>query len=610
MRQVRSFGSEGMCMKRTSGAMLTALMLASQAVAQDISFDAGDADETLRAILRDASLTIAQNDDGTPAAQDYVAAARADYRRLLTALYAAGYYSGVISITINGQEAAQIAPLDAPDAVTSIRINVTPGPLFNFGETRISPVPEGTELSEGFRSGQPAKADVIRQSVTTALSSWRDVGYAKAEPGVQQIVARHPRQELDVTVAIDTGPRLTFGRLTVTGNQDVRTARILAIAGLPTGEVFSPDALTAAERRLRDTGAFDSVSLVEAEAIGANDTLPITAQIAEAKPRRFGFGAEVSSIEGLTLSSFWLHRNYFGGAERLRVEGEIAGISGQTGGIDYSLGASLGIPAIYGPETDFLLSATISRKDEPDFLLDQAAVEATLSRLIRDDLEVSGGVGFLTAREETTAGIREYTLLTAPFGATLDRRDAPTDAKNGYFVDLTATPFLSIDGADNGARAFADTRGYYSFGDNDRFTLAARSQIGAVFGPSLEDAPADFLFFSGGGGTVRGQSYNSLGIDTLINGETVRRGGLSFAGAQLEARVGVTDSIGVVGFYDVGFVGDDSNPFGEGDWHAGAGLGIRYNTGIGPIRFDIATPVSGDNAGERVEIYIGIGQSF
>ena len=131
-----------------------------------------------------------------------------------------------------------------------------------------------------------------------------------------------------------------------------------------------------------------------------------------------------------------------------------------------------------------------------------------------------------------------------------------------------------------------------------------------MLGANALDAPADFLFFSGGGGSVRGQPYNDLGIDTALIGATVRRGGLSFVGAQLETRYGVTDSIGVVGFYDIGFIGKTSDPFGEGDWHAGAGLGIRYNTGIGPIRLDIATPTTGDRAGERVEVYIGIGQSF
>lgn len=597
---------------RFSFATATGLLglFALPAVAQDITFDAGDASDTLRGELRSASLVLALKGEETTQAQDLVAAARADYRRILTALYSAGYYGGEIGILVNGREAAGIPALDAPQTINSIAISVTPGPKFQFGEAVVGPAPSTAVLPAGFVTGSGASTDVIRSAVSAVVTAWQDAGYAKAAADGQRITARHRDETLDVNVTIATGPQLTFGDLIVSGNTAVRTDRIVAIAGLPTGSVYSPDDLTKAERRLRDTGAFDSVALVEAENIAAGDVLPITAQIAEAKPRRFGFGVELSSIEGLGTSAYWLHRNYFGGAEQFRVGAEVSGIGGETGGVDYRLNASLKRPAVYGPDTDFLISAEISREDEPDYILDQAAVEATLTRLIRDDLEISGGFGLITAREETEAGVREFTLLTAPLGATLDRRDDATNANNGYYIDIDATPFLSIDGADNGARLFADTRGYRSFGEEDRFTLAARSQIGTVLGADAEDAPADFLFFSGGGGTVRGQPYNALGIDTVIDGETVGRGGLSFAGAQLEARYGVTDAIGVVGFYDVGFVGETSDPFGEGDWHAGAGLGIRYNTGIGPIRLDIATPTTGGNAGERVEVYIGIGQSF
>ena len=53
-----------------------------------------------------------------------------------------------------------------------------------------------------------------------------------------------------------------------------------------------------------------------------------------------------------------------------------------------------------------------------------------------------------------------------------------------------------------------------------------------------------------------------------------------------------------------------SVPLEEGDWHSGVGIGVRYDTGIGPIRLDVATPADGDDAFGRVEVYIGIGQAF
>lgn len=589
-------------------AIVAALVCAAPVTAQDITLDTGEAGDGLRSTLRDASLLLSLTPEDAPVAQDYVAAARADYRRLLTALYADGYYGGDISITVNGQQAANIAPLDAPATVDRIVISVTPGPRFTFGDLSLGPVPQGAAVSEGFVTGAPARSDVISRSVRQAVTAWRDLGYAKASTGAQSVVAQHRSTTLDVDVTIVPGPRLRFGGLDVTGNEDVSSARIRAIAGLPDGRYSAAD-IAAAERRLRDTGAFSSVQLIEDDEIGPNETLRITAQVAEAKPRRFGFGVEVSSIEGLRLSSFWMHRNAFGGAERLRVDAEVSGINGETGGIDYSLGTSLKVPSVTDRDTDLLLTATLSRDEEPDFDLDQVEVEAIFTRHARRNLDLSAGLGLIRARETTDAGTRTYTLLTAPLGGELDYRDDAANTTEGFYVDLDVTPFASLEGAENGARIFADTRAYRTIAD-DRVILAARGQFGSVVSASAETAPADFLFFSGGGGTVRGQPYNDLGVETLDAGEVIRRGGLSFAGAQLETRVNVTDDIGVVGFYDLGFVGETADPFDEGDWHGGAGLGIRYNTGIGPIRFDIGTPTTGDKVGEQVEFYIGIGQAF
>lgn len=71
----------------------------------------------------------------------------------------------------------------------------------------------------------------------------------------------------------------------------------------------------------------------------------------------------------------------------------------------------------------------------------------------------------------------------------------------------------------------------------------------------------------------------------------------------------ITDKIGLVGFYDLGAIGSDPIPTKDAKWHAGAGLGLRYDTGFGPIRVDLAMPVSGDT-GDGVQLYVGIGQAF
>ncbi len=560
--------------------------------------------------LDDASLLLSLEDEDASSLQDYVAAARADYKRLLTALYSVGYYGGVISITIDGREAAGIAPLDAPQQIDEIVINVQTGPRFRFGEASVGPLAPGTEISEEFASGRTARSSRIEAAVSTARTAWRDAGHAKVSTANQQIVARHDDRRLDAVVILEPGPQLTFGPMTIQGNEDVRTERVMAIAGLPVGEVYSPNEIDKAEERLRDTGAFDSAAITEADLYTSDYALPTTLQIAERIPRRFGFGLEVSANEGLTVSSFWLHRNFLGGAEQLRIDAEASGIGGDTGGNDYSLGASFTRPATFGPDTDFTINAEISREDEPEYLLDQVSLEFGISTLITEDLTLDAGIGILRAREETEIEEREYTLLYLPVEATLEKRNEPTNATRGYYLNASAIPFASIDGELSGAQLYSDNRAYVSFDENDRFTFAARAQIGSVIGASVTEAPADYLFFSGGSSTVRGQSYQSLGVDDTIDGEDVTLGGTSFAGLQLETRVGVTDSIDLVGFYDVGYVGASEVPLEDGDWHDGAGFGLRYNTAVGPIRLDIATPASGDDAGESVEVYIGIGQAF
>lgn len=587
-----------------------ALFCATSVSAQDVRL-VTDSAETA---LKNASLLVALEAGSAP--QDYIAAARADYRRLLTALYGSGYYGGTISITVDGREAANIAPLDAPRAINQVVITVDPGDRFTFGDVQIAPLPPGTTLLDDLGPRRTAESAVIGDVVRNGISSWRDLGYAKARVVDQRIIARHADAKLDVDVALDTGPRLRFGPLSVSGNRNVSDDRVREIAGLPEGEVFSPQEMDAAARRLRRTGTFASVALSEADQIGPNDTLPINAQVSEANPRRIGFGIELSSIDGVTLSAFWLHRNLLGGAERIRMDAQVSGISGETGGIDYSLGGTFTRPATFGPDTDYFLSGEISRQDEPEFLIDKISLETGFSRILSDDLTVRAGVGVLRAREETELETREYTLFTLPLDATLDRRDEPSNASNGYYLDLGATPFISTDGEIKGARLYGDARGYVSLGEEEKLTLAGRVQLGSVLGADLTEAPADFLFYSGGGGTVRGQPYQSLGIETALplgavpGLEAVTSGGASFLGAQLEARYAIRENISLVGFYDFGQVGAQASPLEDAEWHAGAGVGLRYNTGIGPIRLDLGTQASGDNAGQDLQVYIGIGQAF
>lgn len=573
-----------------------------------LDFRVPGGDKDLIEALRGASLLVTSESDDQEDAQDLFAAARADYSALLGALYAEGHYSGVISIRIDGREAAGIAPLDAPSRISVIEVVVEPGPAFAFSEARIGPLARGTELPEGFAAGQPALSGVVREAAVAGVDGWRSQGHAKAAVAGQEVVADHARALLAARIGLEPGPRLRFGPLTVVGEQRMRERRMVKIAGLPEGEVYSPEEIERAAERLRRTGVFRSVSLTEGDVL-APDLLPVTATVVEEKLRRYSLGAEIASAEGLSLTGYWLHRNLLGGAERLRIDGEITNIGAQASGVDYSLGVSLERPATVTPDTTLGISAEIGHLDEEDYFADLATIGVSATHYFSDKLTGRIGLDYEYAEGRDRVDRFLFRNVSIPVGLTWDRRNDETDATAGWYLDAEVKPFFGFGTTGSGVRSTVDARGYLGLGSEDRFVLAGRMQAGLVSGSSLLQTPRDDLFYSGGGGTVRGQPYQSLGFQITRSLIDTKIGGTHFVGAQLEARAKVTDRIGVVGFYDAGRI-DVGGFFSDtGSWHSGAGLGVRYDTGFGPIRLDVAVPVSG-NTGDGVQIYVGLGQAF
>jgi translocation and assembly module TamA len=564
----------------------------------------GGQDKTLERTLRAASLLRLARDEGVSDPQDLFSTAQADYQRLLETLYAEGHYSGVISIRLDGAEAAAIPPLQAPRQISAITVTVDPGRRFVFGTAEVTPLPKDASLPEGFETGATARSTTVLEAVETAVDAWRLAGYAKAQPSHQHLLADHKARRLDARITIAPGPKVAFGQLQVKDGSKVSTRRIARIAGLPSGETFSPLELEKAANRLRRTGAFRSVSLTEAESLGPGGTMDITAQVVDEKPRRFGLGAEVSNYEGVTLSGFWLHRNILGGAERLTLDGQVFGIFGDTGGLDYAVGARFERPASFGADTKLYAYLELESLDEKTYRSDQGTFAIGAARGFTDHLEGELELAYSYADTRDAFGDRTFTLFSTPLTLRWDHRDDQLNPSDGHYVSTKLTPFVGLEDEASGVQTTLDARLYKGLGD--RLVAAGRVQVGSVMGPALSQTAPDLLFYSGGGGTVRGHPYQSLDVD-LGGGNAI--GGRSFLGLSAELRASLTPQISLVGFADAGYVGSESLYDGSGAWHSGAGLGLRYDTTVGPIRLDIAAPVTG-NTGDGVQFYIGIGQAF
>jgi len=570
------------------------------------SLNAPGAPEEVTDRLRAASAVMATESHGRDSPQEVLAAAMSDYRTLVQVLYAEGYFSPVVTIRLDGREAADFGPLHIPHAVNRVEISVTTGPAYRFGRADIGPLAPETDLPEGYATGQPASTGVIRDAAIAGVDGWRDVGHAKAEVGGQKITANHPAAKLDADLRLLPGPKLSFGTMILAGETTVRPEAIAKIAGFPAGETYSPAQVQKVTTRLRRTGTFASVSITEAETPNGDATLDFETTLRDMPQRQLSFGAELSSSEGLDLSFKWTHRNFFGAAERLRFEAKLRNLGGQED-VDGRIALRLDRPATLGPDDNTFYIAEIERKNQEHYNATRALVGIGARRVFSDNLlaemTLTGGV---TIADDAFGTDRRFELITLPTNIVWDKRNDKVNATKGFFLDATLTPFVGFGGTQAGAQIIMDGRGYFSLTQSNSIVLAGRIQMGSVVGASQAGTSPEFLFFTGGAGSVRGQPFESLGIPV---GASVA-GGRSMLAASAEIRGKVTEKISLVGFFDIAAVDAGSFVSDASSYHSGAGLGIRYDLGgFGPLRFDLAYPVSG-STGDGLQFYLGIGQAF
>lgn len=567
--------------------------------------------------VRNASALLADQDEPASGAAGLLAKARGDYRRIIAALYNEGYYGGSVSIRVGGVEATNLAPdVNLPDPV-DVTILVDPGPLFRFNSVNIAnQAPPSADpgdrvdllVTRGFASGQVARSSVILQAEQLALEAWRQQGHAKAAIAGRDVVADHASRLVDVTISVDPGPRAAFGPVSVTGTERLDPDFLRRQTGLVEGAEYDPDDLALAQKRLDRLDVFRSARLEAAQAIGADGLLPYNLLVQELPGRRFGVGATYSSVDGLGLEAFHLWRNLFGQAERLRLDARVASIAWpiDTANFDYYFGGTFTKPGIFTPDTDLIAAISAERTIYPKYIETSANGRLGLSHILSDNITLEGGGQFELSRFEDSFGYREFRVAGAYGGAVLDYRNDKVNATQGWYGAVNLEPLYEFNYGNAAGRATAELRGYLGLGEGDPFVLAGRFKAGVLVGPSLAEIPPNKLFFAGGGGSVRGYGFKSIGVEDSSGKVT---GGRFLLEGSLEARAKVTEDIGVVGFLDGGYVAADEFPA-ITDLRLGAGAGLRYFTGFGPLRLDVAVPLNKRAGDPDYALYIGIGQAF
>ena len=580
-------------------------------VRYDASLAVDTTDRDLKEALENSSRLISDKDQPVSGDLGIVVKARDDRDRLIATLYEQARYGGIVTITVDGRNIDELPPNPTFNRSKPIpvRVEIDPGPIFRvrevqFGGDAANRNPADYDLAPG----QVAGSLTIIAAGDKIVEQLKSESRPLAKLTGRQVVADHRSSTVDVVIAAEGGPVAPIGDVGVTGEKSVKPDFIHRYSRLEKGEAYSPEEIKKASERLRALGVFASVTIHEADTLAADGTLPMTIEVSEGKQRYFGVGANYSTFDGIGVQGYWGHRNLFGEAESLRIEGSVGRFGeNDIGSLDYLAGVLFTKPGAFVPEAT-LKAGIVAKTENPDpynAALITGSLGLSYELSSQDTVSASGEISY-EKDDDDAFGSNEYLTFALPLTYERDARDDKFNPTAGYRATLEATPsYEALNGVIYSSFEGSIT-GYRAIGAEDNVVFAGKLAAGSLIGGELEEIASTRRFYAGGGGSVRGYGFQEISPRDDDGDET---GGKSYVTASLEARVRITDTIGVVPFIDVGTVGPDEFPD-FSDIRTGAGIGIRYATPFGPLRLDFAVPLNKYEDGTNFGIYAGIGQSF
>lgn len=565
----------------------------------------------------EALSTIEELEEGDENVAVLAARAREDEELLANLLRVYGYYDGEIIRTIGSRNVGE----GTASAQPRVRFDVVPGPRYTYGTIDLGRLDTATDAetlrqSFGIDSGDFLQSDVILQEQFNLDRALGEIGYAFAEIDEPQLLIDHARVEGDLTLAVRPNGKYVFGEV-VSNDPEFLSGRHLGnIARFDPGETYKRSLELDLRRAVTATGLVSSASVTPREVTPPQGDQPgvvaMDVELERAELRTIAGAIGYGSEEGIRIQASWEHRNLFPPEGALRLRGII-------GTQEQLLGATFRKNNFGGRDKVLTLDAYASTIDSDAYDANTVAIsgvyERTSTLLFQKPLSWGLGAEILATdeRNRVVDGIarpRQTYFIGAIFGrGTIDTTDSLLDPTRGYRL----SGFLGPETSRTGGQQFyylrnqADASYYQSIGE--RTVIAGRVRFAGIQGAELIGIAPSRRLYAGGGSSVRGYGYQSIGPKNEF-GEPI--GGRSLVEAAIEARIGTgffDGAVSVVPFLDAGSVSTSPSPdFGE--IKVGAGVGLRYTTGFGPIRVDVGVPINPDPEDSSFAVYVSLGQAF
>lgn len=545
----------------------------------------------MRALLEDRCETYALQKYPPPTEMLLRRRAEQDLPAVRAVLQSAGYY---------GAEPTADVVTTTPRRVV---FHLNPGPRYRVGELSVNAAP--VELPRlrtfGWKRGEPARAAALLATEAECLAYVRAQGYPFPRWTSRLYTPDHERHALDVNLTLDPGEHAVWGETSITGLVRVTEGFVRNELALPAGSPFKPAQVIETQTRLIRLGLFSAVNLTPADAMDEDGRLPLTLSLRERRPRTISAGVRYTTDEGYGARVEWEHRNLFSRAERLRLAVDV----GET---LYAAEARFTIPQFRQPRQKLTFSARAA--DESPGAYESRSVRglAQLEREWRQVFWLRAGTGFRLSAVDQFDEDNNYIFLTFPLDADWNTSGNPLDPRRGHRLLAHVEPFYDLETMDRAFVKSAVTLNRYQRLTRDRtWLLAGRVTAGSIVGQGERSVPADERFYAGGGSSVRGYAYQSVG--PLKDGDPL--GGRSLIETSVELRAHVTETLGFVLFLDGGAAFTTATPDFSETLRWGTGVGLRYFTPVGPLRADIGFPLDRrPDIDKSYQFYLSLGQSF
>lgn len=391
----------------------------------------------------------------------------------------------------------------------------------------------------------------------------------------------------------DSGERYRFGKTTFEGSQ-IDDDILQNLIPYKEGSYYNSNRVAELNSRLSETGWFNSVVVVpQMEEGRESKVLPMAGNLTPKSANSVEVGAGFSTDVGPTFKTTWRK-------PWLNSRGHSL-----TGVLDLSskeqeLGFGYKLPlAENALEQYWLFQGGYKHEDLNDTKSDSTMLSASRNWDYEDGWQRTVNLRWSLDKFKQ-ADVTNTTMLITP-GVSISR----TRTKGGMMPTWGDSQRYSLDVSSEWwasdvdfAVLQAQVAMIRTYAKKHRFVL--RSHFGWIETSQFDQVPPDLRFFAGGDRSVRGYDYKSISPE---NDEGELTGASRLAVGSIEYQYNVTGKWWGAVFVDAG---EAVNDFNSRDFKIGAGVGVRWASPLGPIKFDIARPVS-DREEKGWQFYIGLG---